>query len=125
MRRSLLLEMLQERVADGSLLRLEGSRAKNYVAAFLRLTLSHAYASPPWFTHAVARLVTGLRVYTLAGRDSHVLDGYSKFQNVSNHVLPFRPAFPGRFHKFNSVVVVLRPVQYRIEFTVARCAGRR
>jgi hypothetical protein len=73
------------------------------VAAFLWLTLSHAYASPPWFTHAVARLVTDLRVYALVGRDSHPLDGYSKFQNVSDHVPPFRPAFPGRFHEGSHV----------------------
>src|SRR6266702_4866770 len=48
--------------------------------------------------HAVARLVTGLRVYALAGRDSHPLDRYSEFQNVTDHVHSFRPALPGRFH---------------------------
>src|SRR5438128_9775139 len=47
----------------------------------------------------VARLASGLRVFALAGRDSHPLDGYSEFQNVTDHVLPFRPAFPGRFHR--------------------------
>lgn len=46
-------------------------------------------------THVVARLVTDLRVCALAGRDSHPLDRYSEFPNVTDHVLPFRPDFTG------------------------------
>jgi hypothetical protein len=34
----------------------------------------------------------------LTGRDSHPLDEYSKFQDASDRIPPFRPAFPGRFH---------------------------
>jgi hypothetical protein len=62
-------------------------------------------------TRPAARLITDLRVYALAGRDSHPLDEYSKFQNATDHVLPFGPAFPGRFRYsfswFSPLVVFL------------------
>lgn len=49
-------------------------------------------------TCRLARLASDLRVYALAGRDSHPLDRYSEFRNAADDVLPFRPAFPGHFH---------------------------
>ena len=48
--------------------------------------------------HIVARLATDLRVFALIGWDSHPLDRYSEFPDVSDHILPFGPAFPGHFH---------------------------
>jgi hypothetical protein len=39
-------------------------------------------------THAVARLTSGLRVFALAGRDSHPLDEYSEFPDVPNTSFP-------------------------------------